>query len=289
MEKLNIPNSFEVEPLLWDKRNEKGKDTICYPCDHFRFQFLCSVFLREVDPSGSISKKFEELIVADPDRDMLATIKELTAGIEIKDIGNVLDAGCGSGLPARIMNLLGAHVFGCDSADKSLELAVRNQIQDGTDIQYALADITKLPYADASMNHVTCISVPPYMPDPGKFFEEARRVLPVGGTFSLSFLHPNLIINPPKGMPWMRYVAERYPIQENDRLTQEYTNRFGQVSVATNYYHSVEFYLQALVAAGFRIKWTQEPVISEQIIGLSSGWGTDSDYPAMFWVSAEAI
>ncbi|HEV3355735.1 MAG TPA: bifunctional 2-polyprenyl-6-hydroxyphenol methylase/3-demethylubiquinol 3-O-methyltransferase UbiG [Pseudonocardiaceae bacterium] len=89
----------------------------------------------------------------------------------------LLDMACGGGLSGPHLAGKGYRVIGVDLSAKSLEQALRH----GFD-EVEQADITKLPYADESMDVVTAGQCLEHVPDPYEVVTEACRVLRPGGT-----------------------------------------------------------------------------------------------------------
>ncbi|WP_371749479.1 class I SAM-dependent methyltransferase [Streptomyces sp. NBC_01283] len=103
--------------------------------------------------------------------------------------GRVLDAGCGTGraLPA-LREAVGASgvVLGLDLTPAMLEAAT----QAGRDRagQLLLADVTRLPVRDASLDAVFGAGLISHLPDPAQNLRELRRVVRPGGLLAL--FHP---------------------------------------------------------------------------------------------------
>lgn len=261
---------------------------------------LVKQYAAETPPELDIPKEKEDEFASefwDKPEDLVKVMGDLCNRPQLeKLIGevsglNVADLGCGTGFMSRKLAKLDAKVFGCDVSVTSLIAALKRQIHDESDISYLNADVTALPYANGSMDKAVSCSVFPYMPaeEVKKSLREARRVLKKGGELAIGMLHPDLIANPPEGMKWMWYEDLSRPIQENDALKQHYIDIDGNESVVTNYYHSVEFYEQALREAGFEIVMVQEPVVTEEMIKKSPYWGTACNHKAMYQVLARAV
>jgi 2-polyprenyl-3-methyl-5-hydroxy-6-metoxy-1,4-benzoquinol methylase len=115
----------------------------------------------------------------------------------------VLDAGCGTGYGSRILSTAGArHVLGADIAAAVVEAA---RAHESDCLEFAQADIARLPYADGSFDLITCFEVIEHVPEPGAVLAELARVLAPGGVLAIS--SPN---------------ADRYP-QGNPHHLREFT------------------------------------------------------------------
>jgi len=79
-------------------------------------------------------------------------IKEVMNLLE-KTEGNVLDMACGSG------RHFSAHVtHACDFSEIMLNIAKKNAVQQGFDIEISQCSMEKTPYEDDFFNYVFCIS-----------------------------------------------------------------------------------------------------------------------------------
>jgi sarcosine/dimethylglycine N-methyltransferase len=108
------------------------------------------------------------------------------AGITTKD--NVLDAGSGIGGTARFLaDQYGCPVTAVDVTEEYCETARwLNQITGLEDrISVRRADVTDLPFADASFEVVTSQHVQMNVADKPRLYAEARRVLVTGGRLAI--------------------------------------------------------------------------------------------------------
>jgi len=99
------------------------------------------------------------------------------------DLGGcaVLDVGCGDGTLARALARAGAaSVTGCD-IDPRMIAAASATAPPGSAIRYAVADATRLPFADDSFDVVTVITVLAFVADAEGAVREMARVLRPGG------------------------------------------------------------------------------------------------------------
>jgi 2-polyprenyl-3-methyl-5-hydroxy-6-metoxy-1,4-benzoquinol methylase len=115
----------------------------------------------------------------------------------------VLDAGCGTGYGSSVLAAAGArHVLGVDIASAVVEAA---RARESDCLDFARADIGRLPHADGSFDLIACFEVIEHVPDPGAVLAELARVLAPGGVLAIS--SPN---------------ADRYP-QGNPHHVREFT------------------------------------------------------------------
>jgi len=101
---------------------------------------------------------------------------------QIGNAGRVLDVGCGTGSPVRILAAASPQVeiVGIDPAEDFIDYA-RAQFGDSR-ITFERADALDLPYPPASFDHVLSLLVLMFIPEPAKAAMEMRRVTCPGGT-----------------------------------------------------------------------------------------------------------
>ncbi len=101
----------------------------------------------------------------------------------------ILDAGCGTGANARVMQAAGAHVVGLDLSIGMLRTAQR-AVAAASLVQ---ADLhVPLPLRAGTFDAVLCALVSEHLGDPRFFFTETFVVLRPGGRIVFSAFHPNL-------------------------------------------------------------------------------------------------
>jgi 2-polyprenyl-6-hydroxyphenyl methylase/3-demethylubiquinone-9 3-methyltransferase len=97
--------------------------------------------------------------------------------------GRVLDVGCGDGTFAARLAGLGTRVTGLDPAPAALVRAREAH----PDIDWvAPGEEGRLPFADASFDLVTCVSVLQHVPDTQSLLSEMRRVLGADGLVAIA-------------------------------------------------------------------------------------------------------
>jgi arsenite methyltransferase len=115
-------------------------------------------------------------------RDVIAQRLETIRQLKLSSGERVLDIGCGPGFLceeiAEIVGPRGAVV----GIDVSTDLIARcNGRKRSQWLSYAVCDATKIDQGDASFDVVVCVQVAEYVPDVGRVFSEAFRVLKPGG------------------------------------------------------------------------------------------------------------
>ena len=105
---------------------------------------------------------------------------------DVRGARRILDAGCGNGRYTR--NILrwadrDAFVTAFDLSQSMLRRA-RRQLKNAR-VSHVAADVTRLPYADASFDCVVCGWMLEHLPDPAPGLRELARVLQPGGKMLL--------------------------------------------------------------------------------------------------------
>jgi 2-polyprenyl-3-methyl-5-hydroxy-6-metoxy-1,4-benzoquinol methylase len=104
----------------------------------------------------------------------------------------ILDLGCAAGALTHFFSQLGATVTGIDSEPKAIEKA-RSLFPD---LEFALADVSKLPQADHSIDKAVAGDLVEHLDSPtlNAMLRELRRVLVPGGTISIYTPNPKHLI-----------------------------------------------------------------------------------------------
>jgi len=122
------------------------------------------------------------------------------------DGGHVLDVATGTGLVAERLLADGHRVTGVDQSFEMLALA-RKRFGDSVELVEASAE--KLPFGDASFDHLTFTYLLRYVDDPAAVLRELARVVRPGGTIAmLEFGLPRGLWRP----LWEPYVRVGLPI-----------------------------------------------------------------------------
>jgi len=205
----------------------------------------------------------------------------------------ILDAGCGNGFIARRLVQRGAHVWGCDRDELMLSRAIETENSQPLGIQYGLADITQLPYADNSFQAIACIAVL-IMSTPSEcrqFLAEAWRKLAIGGRLVVSIMHPYLYqANSPnrKGKSsWGHYKPlDNLPMNQSQRFREVYRNNKGEISDCPVWYHPEDFIWQSILEAGFIPIHSQSKFVTQEALNGCRATGPVG-YPAFWQVLAK--
>ncbi|MEK6276652.1 MAG: class I SAM-dependent methyltransferase [Actinomycetota bacterium] len=115
-----------------------------------------------------------------------------------------LDIGCGTGAVAIRLAQRGFEVHGIDHSPEMLALAQQHTERLGLNVEFRTGDVRKLPFADESIDFLTCQGVLHHLPFWRPVIAEVARVLRPGGSFYLS--EPCLSSTPPSRF-WNRAVT----------------------------------------------------------------------------------
>ena len=107
-------------------------------------------------------------------------------GFDVRGCGRILDAGCGNGRYSRFLLKHAdpsAHITAFDLSPAMLRRA-RSSLKSDR-VTFTVADLTRLPYADASFDAAVCGWVLEHLPDPLPGLRELARVLRPAGKLLL--------------------------------------------------------------------------------------------------------
>ena len=123
-----------------------------------------------------------------------------------RDGGRVLDVATGTGLVAAELRRHGFEVTGIDQSHEMLAIARRRL---GTAVELVEASAERLPFPDASFDHLTVTYLLRYVDDPASTLAELARVVQPGGVVaSLEFGVPGGVWRP----AWEAYVRVGLPL-----------------------------------------------------------------------------
>lgn len=97
----------------------------------------------------------------------------------------VLDAGCGSGFGTpEFANSGAAYTVGIDNSEEAIKYAKQHYLV--PNLSFLLANVTDLPFSDASFDVVFSSNVIEHVAEYDRFLQEVRRVLSPGGLFLMA-------------------------------------------------------------------------------------------------------
>ena len=121
--------------------------------------------------------------------------------LELKPGEAVLDIGCGNGVLARRLAMLGAQVIACDFSEEMIRLARARGMPGGGTIDYRLVDATAedalLQLGEGKFDAITCSMALMDIPEIEPLYGAARRLLRADGRFIFATMHPAFNSNNP--------------------------------------------------------------------------------------------
>ena len=153
----------------------------------------------------------------------------------------VLDVGCGAGVLAEAMAMLGATVTGLDMAGKALKVAQLHALESGAHVAYR--EGTAEAFADefpASFDVVTCMEMLEHVPQPAITVRACAALARPGGWVFFSTLNRN-----PKSFA-LAIVGAEYVLNLLPRGTHEYA-KFVRPSELTRFARDTGLELRDLI------------------------------------------
>lgn len=139
-------------------------------------------------------------------------------GFDVRGCKRILDAACGNGRYARFLVRhadADARLTAFDFSQQMLRRA-RERVANER-VTYVAADLTRLPYADASFDAIVCGWVLEHLPDSKSGLSELARVLQPGGKLLLMVTEDTLM----GAMCSRLWHCRTYNRQELRRVSQE--------------------------------------------------------------------
>lgn len=200
---------------------------------------------------------------------------------ELEGFDRVLDVGCGDGQISRALARRGADVLGIDPTRLHIEVARER----GGGPRYELADATRLPVADGSMDAVVACLVFEHIDEVDAAIAEVARVLRPGGRFAFFLNHPLLqtpgsgwiddhMVDPPEQY-WRigPYLVETESVEE------------VEPGVHIRFVHRpLSRYLNALVANGLRLDRMLEPSPPQEFLDRAPGYQLAHTVPRLLYL-----
>jgi SAM-dependent methyltransferase len=119
----------------------------------------------------------------------LAAVRDL---VEPKPGDRVVDLGCAAGAITHFLTSFGCEVVGVDSEPLAIEAATDLF----PDLRFELADVTRLPFDDDSLDKAVAADLVEHLDDAtfAGMLDEVKRVLVPGGTLSLYTPNPRHLV-----------------------------------------------------------------------------------------------
>ncbi len=105
---------------------------------------------------------------------------------------SVLDVGCGGGILAEAMAVLGARVKGIDLSEKALKVAMLHLLESRVDVNYEEISAEALAQREAGHYDVlTCMEMLEHVPDPASTVNACAKLVRSGGDVFFSTINRN--------------------------------------------------------------------------------------------------
>jgi 2-polyprenyl-3-methyl-5-hydroxy-6-metoxy-1,4-benzoquinol methylase len=193
----------------------------------------------------------------------------------------VLDAGCGDGSNSRLLAGQGLRVTGIDIAEAMLAVAREEESREPLGIRYENLSFSKLDgVADRSFDVVVSTMALMDAPNLKDSFAEFARVLPPGGMFAFSILHPCFQT---RGYRWIRDDDGRRIGLQIGQYFDTSTDWFDRWHFAAagseaadfvipRFHRTLSDYINGLAEAGFSLERMLEPRPSQQFCEKYNAW-----------------
>ncbi|MDK1386871.1 methyltransferase domain-containing protein [Sinorhizobium sp. 8-89] len=182
---------------------------------------------------------------------------------------DVIDFGCGEGTNTRRLARMGARLTGIDISERLIDHARREEEADPLGIGYRVSSYSAdTGFPDASFDAVLSTMALMDGPDFEGAMKEAHRLLRPGGFIAFSVLHPCFIT---PGLHWEKdreggTVAlcvsnyfDRTSFTEHWRFGDRPKDEEVVPFAVPRFPRTIGDYLNAIAAAGFRIRRIEEP------------------------------
>ena len=182
--------------------------------------------------------------------------------------GRTLEVGCGEG---RVVRQLVAHGHDVTGADASPTL-VRNARALDASASYAVADATRLPFANASFDTGVAYNALQAMhafDDMPRAVAEAARVLTPGGALCICVAHPITDVGLMTRRDGELVATGSYFTR---RRVDETVEQNGLSMTFRGWTYTIEDYARAFEAAGLRIDRLREPAAAPTHTAADDTW-----------------
>jgi ubiquinone/menaquinone biosynthesis C-methylase UbiE len=137
-------------------------------------------------------------------RDSREAIYDFLLGF--RDLGNVVEFGCGPGFFTRAVALNATHVLATDIADQMLDRAKAN-LKDVKNISFQKVNGERMPFPDNLFDTVFTANVVQILEHPEQALKEAHRVLKPGGRLILLYYNFDDLGTFDKFMIYVRFLS----------------------------------------------------------------------------------
>ena len=174
--------------------------------------------------------------------------------------GIALDAACGTGRHAALLDRLGWKVIGVDVTPAMLERA-RTKVPSG---EFHLGRLEGLPIGDGSVDLVVCALALTHIEDLAPVFAEFARVLRPAGRLITTDLHPFMTETG---------LMAGFPTEDPDPSRPVPT----AIHYVPNVTHHAGEYVRAIVDAGLVVTGCLEPSLASERLTMFPTWSTLPD------------
>lgn len=216
---------------------------------------------------SKMASLYDRLMIDAPYDDWVAVIQEVIESYSDRQVNSIVDFGCGTGVIARKLAVLGYDLTGIDLSEDMLELA-KKETDPSLSINWLHQDITKLNNIPDMDMAISCCDVVNYIVNPNnlaEFFNSIYRSLNNNGLFlfdvhSLLHIEENYISNTFADITEAAaYIWFCEPGDQEGEMFHELTffekDESGKYERYTETHHqrtfSVEFYKKLLINSGF--------------------------------------
>ena len=198
--------------------------------------------------------------------------------------GRILEIGAGAAQCSRWLAAAGHSPVASDVSSGMLKAAALLNERTGVHFPLVQADVTALPFADASFDTVfTAFGALSFLPDLSPPFAEILRVLAPGGWWIYSVTHPFSWVFPDS--PHAADLTVIRPYGTGDAYVEEDRGRADYAEFP----HTIADHINGLTGAGFRIESVLEPGWKAGNDETWGAWGPDRGavLPGTLIVSAQ--
>ncbi len=190
----------------------------------------------------------------------------------LNQLGNIkgkklFEIGCGSGYWTRLFTEKGALCTGIELEENQIRLAIEEEKRKPLGIKYYLGNAKNLGKFSKNSFDIVFLEYVlleiPNKSDLKKIFEEAYKILKVGGKIFISDMHP---FDPIIDSNNFRLNKNFNYFSSGDKIETKALQLDGKFIYFADYHWTFEDYSDCLTSAGFLISAIKEPRPSEKLV-----------------------